>query len=101
MQGFTVSGRCYPSASDALSAMAGHIYGAGPDGVSYYTTVSGPDLITHYSTGVLLTTSPSLEQCYLVGAHDSFLISGAILVAWAATYSVCVLRRALHADNNS
>ena len=101
MQGFRVSGQCYPSASDALSAMAGHIYGAGSDGVSYYTTVSGADLITHYSNGIVLTTTPTLDSCYLVGAQDSFLFSSAILLAWAATFSVCVLRRALHADSNN
>ena len=101
MQGFTISGQCYPSASDALSAMAGHIYGAGSDGVSFYTTVSGSNLITHYSNGSVLTTTPILESCYLVGAQDAVLFSSAILLAWAATFSVCVLRRALHADNNS
>lgn len=101
MQGYTVSGQCYPSAFDALSAMAGHIYGAGSDGVSYYTTVSGSDLITHYSNGSVLITTPTLESCYLVGAQDSVLFSSAILLAWAATFSVFVLRRALHDDNNS
>ena len=95
--GYSVSGQCMASPSAALSAMAGQLYGV-TDSVSYYTTVSGNSLVTHYSTGTERIFTPELNQCQYIDAAGAAKISISVLLVWAVVWGICVLRRPLNVD---
>jgi hypothetical protein len=95
--GYSVSGQCMASPSAALSVMAGQLYSV-TESASYYTTVSGDSLITHYSTGIERIFTPELMPCQYIDGVGAAKISFSVLLVWAIVWGICVLRRPLNVD---
>lgn len=91
-------GVCYETPDSLLQAIAADSQGVTiVDGhpVTYTSVVSGGSVVTTSSLGHSSTYSPTLIDCQLVGMADASMLSGLVVLAWAATYCVVTLRHAV------
>lgn len=88
-------GVCYETPDSFLTAMAADAQGVEfVDGrpVSYISSVSGGSITVTSSDGNSITYTPTLTECQLVGMADAATLSGLVILVWAVTFAIVVLR---------
>jgi hypothetical protein len=100
MDSYQVDGVCYYSPSSALSAMAARMFGSGVDSsgrvYQFATAVSGDSLLTTSTLGQTSLMTPVLQPCQLLDWQDAAILSGFVVVAMVAAFSMTILQKAVH-----
>ncbi len=92
---FQYNGACYETPESFLQAVAANSQGVTlHDGIpiAYSSTVSGTTIITTTSQGASVSFTPTQIECQLIDMADSAILSGLVVLAWAASWALVVLR---------
>lgn len=92
---FQYNGACYETPESFLQAVAANSQGVSlheGQPVAYTSTVANGVITTTTSQGQSVSFSPVQIDCQLVDVADAAILSGLVILAWAASWAVIAMR---------